>query len=44
MAGLYELWKKRHKGLEIVEDLAKWPEMPRASIVVQRLKNATETA
>ena len=34
----------KRKGVEIVEDLAKWPEIPKTSSVVQRLKDASERA
>jgi hypothetical protein len=42
MGKIYEMMRK--KGIEICEDLAKWPEIHRASSVVQRLKDATEAA
>lgn len=34
----------KRKGVEIVEDLAKMPELPTASSVVRRLREATDKA
>ena len=42
MGRLYNAMKRR--GVEILEDLAKMPELPTASSVVQRLKDATDKA
>lgn len=42
MGTFYDRLKKR--GVEILEDLDKWPTIPNASNVVQRLKDATEKA
>lgn len=44
MGLLYNLWKRRNKGVEILGDLDNKPEIPQASSIVQRLKNATEAA
>lgn len=40
MGSLYNAMKKR--GVEILEDLDKWPTIPRASSVVQRLRDASD--